>query len=242
LLSREGFCSFGTRCVLALGFMLMGVMTCTEAGAAKFSLVEGKQYEVCREYAKNLDFFSASITRNTKIFPLLRFKEFQQPRWQRVNANKKFDLVQKFYRWNNDPTSSLSSAEETSRWQAEVPLVEHEIRNETVRLERAHFNFDNDGHADEVYRLYHPYRYAGWQPDSSPQIYGYWFIYESSVDTRISETFRAFSGEDRLYNAVLFRGRTFLIGWLVGELEIFEPSVVQSRMALTPVCIFRYQP
>jgi hypothetical protein len=230
------------RHVVFLCIISVGALFSAQSSASTFTLAEGERYEICRAYEGNLKFFSASLTLNTKIFPLLRLKDFRQPRWQHLDAGANLDLIRKFYLWTDDPTSLASATDAPSKWETEAPMVMDEIKSEMIKLEFSRFDFDNDGHIDDVYRLYHPVRYAGWKPDNPTQIYGYWFIYLNGVNSRVSEGFRAFSGENRLYDALMFKGRTFLIGWLTGELEIFEPSVASSKITLTPVCFFHYAP
>jgi hypothetical protein len=230
----------GRRIALAAALAALPVPR-SAAFAGTFTLIEGKKYELCREYAKNLAAFP-DLTDQTYEWPLNpKLLDFKKPRWKTIDVREHMDIIKKLYIWSNDPLQQADDAAGEFYWQRQSNSVAEEIDKGAVRLERAHADFDNDGQTDIVYRYYHPLLPEIRENADTRQIAGYWYIYVSGRDIRISEKFRGNVYPTSLYDSFFFKGRFYLIGWVGGDLFVIELRGWEAKdLAFTPVCKFRY--
>jgi hypothetical protein len=226
--------------VLSLAISLLFVISICSAGT--FVLTRGKQYPLCRLYQKNLDALPQA-TMQAHEWPIdPKLKDLSKPHWQQIDAREHLDLIKKLYIWAADPLKQLDEAAADATWREEERDVMDLIVKGKVRLETARFDFDSDGHLDQVYRYYHPRNFLDSVPGGADRIYGYWYIYFNDEDSRISENFRR--NFPRVFDSFFFRKRFYLVGWFVGELTVFEPSALRnvSQLLMQPVCDYSFDP
>jgi hypothetical protein len=165
------------------------------AFAGSFTLFEGKQYELCREYAKNLAAFP-DLSDKTYEWPLdPKLKDFTKPRWEAVDIQQHMDVVKTLYTWSYRGYEGHSDPEQI--WQIRSPEVLDDIARHAARLEMAKIDFNHTGSTDIVCRYYHelPNRDKANSPGNQKR--GYWYIYISSLDPKLSNQFRTDSFFDR---------------------------------------------
>jgi hypothetical protein len=145
--------------------------------------------------------------------------------------------------WNYGPGRQVGSDTSDEIWERESKAVFEGLTTGSVWLERARFDFDNDGHIDTVFRYFHSlplHLRASWK---TKQTGGYWYIYFSDFDQTIADRFRSYSGFDRFYDSFFFEGRSYLIGWLealfISELNTLP---MQHDLAMIDVCRFQFGP
>ena len=210
-------------------------MVAGTAQADTFNLSHGRRYELCRAYEQNLKSFP-DLSSTTHIWPLdSKLSEFRHPEWKSVDALEHLDIVRTMYLWSADPQSKRDDVAAEDVWKEKAGAVLQGIKSGSVRLDRTRVDFGNDGHLDTVYRYYHPL-YAGAPKDR----YGYWYLFFRDGSDEPSSAFRKYSGDMRLYDSFLFRGRFYLMRWDILGLNIIEPRSVRAGagIALIPVCIF----
>jgi hypothetical protein len=209
--------------------------------AGTFALATGEQYALCRLYQKNLDTLPRA-TMQTHEWPVdPKLKDFSKPLWKRIDARKHLDIIKKLDTWAADPLKQLDEAAADAKWREGEREVIDLIDKNMVHLETARFDFDSDGHLDQVYRYYHPIHFLDSAPDDPDRIYGYWYIYFNDEDPRISEDFRR--NFPQVFDSFFFRKRFYLVGWFVGELNVFEPSAlrIDGGLLVRPVCRFSFE-
>lgn len=231
----------GTAISLARVRILYGFLVCTlvhlipSARADTFTISYGKRYDLCRAYEQNLRSFP-ELSSTTHVWPLDRqLTEFRQPHWQSVDPRDHLEVIQTIYLWSEDPQAKWDGSAAKNAWNAKEKSVLDQIKSGLVQLDRARIDFNNDGRLDTVYRYYHPL-YAG----APKERYGYWYLFFDDSTNTPATVFRKYSGDMRLYNSFLFRGRFYLIRWDVLGLNVLEPQSVRkgADLAITPVCIF----
>jgi hypothetical protein len=213
------------------------------AYGASFKLVEGKRYELCRTYTDNLKSFP-DLSTTTSEWPLdPRLTRLKKQRWERVDVREYIDVMKTLFLWNYGPGRQVGSDTPDEIWERESKAVFEGLTTGSVWLERARFDFDNDGHIDTVFRYFHPlplHLRASWK---TKQTAGYWYIYFSDFDQTIADRFRRYSDFDRFYDSFFFEGRSYLIGWLealfVSELNTLP---MQHDLAMIDVCRFQFGP
>jgi hypothetical protein len=217
------------------------------AYAGSFTLIEGKQYELCREYAKNLAAFP-DLSDKTYEWPLdPKLKDFAKPRWEAVDVQQHMDIVKTLYIWSYRGYEGRFDPEQI--WQSKSAEVLADIARDTVRLEMAKIDFNHTGSADIVYRYYHELPARDKANSSGTQAQGYWYTYRSSLDARLSDQFRTYESFDSFFDSFLFKGRFYLIDLgtygrdLATTLTIREPTADVKRVEafLNPVCRYRYR-
>jgi hypothetical protein len=214
--------------------------------AGSFELIKGKRYELCRSYDKNLKSFP-DLSDKTEEWPLdPKLKDFSKPNWTRVDIQQHKDVVKTLYIWSNDPnvlSNGNPQAEEAGErfWQQQSKVVTEQIDAGVVRLERAQFDFDGDGYVDTVYRYYHPLQFV--YRNLTKQAAGYWYIYYSGRNPRISGYFRPLINDAVLFDSFFFKQCFHLITWFGDQLFIEQPtSLNPNGMFVQTICEFRYRP
>jgi hypothetical protein len=216
------------------------------AFAGKFTLFEGKQYELCRAYAKNLAAFP-NLSDETYEWPLdPKLRDFTKPRWEALDVEQHIDIVKTLYVWSYRGYEGHPDPEQI--WQSRSSEVRGDIARHAVRLEIAKTDFNHTGSTDLVYRYYHELP-ARDKANAATQKQGYWYIYKSGTDSRISDHFLTGEFFDQFFDSFLFKGRFYLIDLgtfgpdLATTLTIYEPTANVERLEafLKPVCRYRYQ-
>jgi hypothetical protein len=213
------------------------------AEARSFELAEGGRFKLCHAYQHNLDSLGDDIPRQTYEWPVdPNLRDFRTPRWRAVDPLQNIDVIKKMYLWRDSKNIGLAAATAANKWPEEEPRILDLVRKGVVRLETARVDFDNDGHFDRVYRYYHPILLRGHTEDEPAEFFGWWYIYFNDRNPAVSESFRGYFGEGRLYDSFHFKGRFYLTGWLAGQLIIFEPQAVPDLpgLAFEQVCAYDY--
>jgi hypothetical protein len=217
------------------------------AFAGSFTLIEGKQYELCREYAENLAAFP-QLSDKTYEWPLgPKRRSFSKLRWKAVDVQEHMDIVKTLYTWNYRGYGGQFDPEQI--WQSRSSEVRADIAQHGVRLDMAKADFNHTGSTDTVYRYFHELPARDQANSGGTQKEGYWYIYKSSLNARISDKFRTYEFYGRFFDSFLFKGRFYLTTLerygrdMATTLTIFAPMADVKRLEafLNPVCRYRYR-
>jgi RNAse (barnase) inhibitor barstar len=209
------------------------------AEAQSFELASGGRFKLCHAYERNLDSLG-DVSRQTYEWPLNpNLKDFRKPRWRVVDPLQNIEVIKKMYLWRDSEHIGLAAATAANKWAQEEPKILDLVRQGLVRLETTRVDFDNDGHLDRVYRYFHPILFRGHTEDEPPEFFGWWYIYFNDRNPAVSNSFINYFSEG-VYDSFYFKGRFYLIGWLVSPLVIFEPHAVSDGLAFEQVCAFDY--
>jgi hypothetical protein len=219
------------------------ILSSPSASAASFALLRGGRYELCREFAENIKTFPA-MSKTTEQWPLdPKLKDLTKPKWEVIDVREHLDVMKKLFLWNWGPGRQVGSDTSEEIWERHSREVYEGLANGTARLERARYDFDNDGHLDTVYRFYYQLPVNLRNSWRTRQIGGYWYIYFSDHDQEIAEHFKPYSAFDQFYDSFFLKGRSYLIGWL-DFLSIHELTTIpaQHELVFTEVCRFNAKP
>jgi hypothetical protein len=227
-------------CIASIVFgCVWALASASSADAGSFGLVRGKRYELCREYEKNLRSFPR-LSESTGQWPLdPKLLDFKKPQWETVDARQHLDVMKTLFFRNYGPGRQVGSATPEEIWEQHAKAVFDGLADGSVRLERARFDVDNDGHADTVYRYFSSlpaHLRSSWK---TRQQNGYWYIYFSDNDPLVAEKFKNYSGFDRFYDSFFFKGRAYLIGWF-GQLAISELNTIPQLHDLAQIEVCRF--
>jgi hypothetical protein len=230
-------------CLEAIFLALCFILFSSSASAASFELLRGGRYELCREFAANLKRFP-NLSRTTEEWPLgPGLKDFTKPKWEVLDIGEHLDVIKKLFLWNWGPGRQVGSDTPEEIWERHSKEVYDGLAKGTARLERARYDFDNDGHLDTVYRFYNQLPVDLRNSWRTKQIGGYWYVYFSDHDQEAAEHFRPYSAFDQFYDSFFFKGRSYLIGWL-DFLSIYELATIPTRheLVFTEACRFNAKP
>jgi hypothetical protein len=216
------------------------------AFAGSFTLFEGKQYDLCREYAKNLAAFP-DLSDKTYEWPLdPKLKDFSKPQWVPVDVRQHTDIVKAIYVWNYRGYAGLSAEQ---MWQSRSSEVDADIAQTAVRLDMVNVDLYHIGRTGILYRYFHKLPDQDYVNYGGTQRQGYWYLYKSDVDPRLSDAFNTYSTYGQFFDSVLYKGRFYLVDLgrfgrkFATTLMIDEPgaNVEHMEASLLSVCLFRYQ-
>lgn len=216
------------------------------AFAGSFTLFQGKQYELCREYANNLAAFP-HLSDSTYEWPLdPKLKDFSKPQWVPVDVRQQMDVVKAMYVWNYRGYGGLNAEQ---MWQSRSSEVDADIAQNAVRLDKTNVDFYHIGRTGTLYRYLHMLPNQDYVNHGGTQRRGYWYFYKIDDDPRLSDAFNTYSHYGQFFDSVLYKGRFYLVDLgrfgrkFVTTLMIDEPEAdVQHReVSLRSVCRFRYQ-
>ena len=228
-----------SRATQSVIFLLTGILVVSSSSPTRadtFTLRKGERYALCREYEENLNSFP-DLPASTNVWPLNpKLADFRKPRWVPVELNQNLSIIRTMYLWNLDPQHGLDSSAAERAWKEKENVLRRQIAGGSVRLDRARIDFDGNGRVGTVYRFYHPL-YEG-APENR---YGYWYLFFDNGADKPLAAFRRYSGELKLYDSFLFRGRFYLVRWDVLGLNVLEPRSIpeEHELALVPVCILQ---
>lgn len=203
--------------------------------AAEYKLVRGQQYELCREFEKNLNSFKNEppMVCERKLNP--EFKNFWKPKWKDVDSQNNMGIINRFseykYQKNKYEKTYLKN------WEKILTNIDEGV----VSLQIAFFDLDFDGRDEPVYKL-KPFRC-----DPAVEYYvapiPYLFVMNKNnkiLNTKYRRIFRS------TYDPFFYKGRIYLsesYGLPKHHINIYEPFNTLGELGVQnkPICRYNYK-
>jgi len=128
---------------LGLFMVLVGM-----AHAGRYELVKGKGVEVCEAYKKNLNSFKPSEPMRCDRLVNPEFKDFQKPKWERIDGLANYSLIESAYEFLEKPSGPGRKAD------LEGLRENIKAQNEPYTFSTATVDIDNDGKPERVLRYF----------------------------------------------------------------------------------------
>ena len=134
------------------------------AFAGEYVLLEGHKYEVCRDYAKNLNSFKSmpfAMVCEREINP--KFADFKKPEWKELDIwdHKEMILQLENRMWRRNNPKKPDDQEWLNR-------IKKDIEEKSISLSEAWFDIDNNGKIDHIL----VYKYGRCDPDNQSDFAG----------------------------------------------------------------------
>ena len=203
--------------------------------AGQYKLVRGSQFELCREFEKNLNSYKGEppMVCERKINP--QFTDFGNPKWKKVDPKEYVKVLEHLVRYTQKHRTEKQFKQ---AWKK----LNKKIDSGKVMLQMSYFDLDHDGTNESVMKLF-----AYGCKDDEQKSYPWptdphMFVVtdnKKELDMRFK---RIFSWP---YDNFYFKGRAYLARWSgrpKPQLGIFEPFNVRGQMGIqnNPICQYNY--
>ncbi len=220
--------------------LLVGMMFTIVCHAGEYKLVRGQQFELCREFEKNLNTFKDEppMVCERKINP--EFKDFTMPKWKALEPKENMDVLEKIIRYRS---KNQTVEVQDKKWKT----VKNRINKGKVRLWRGYFDIDHNGKREVVWKL----NAYGCDPNDEAS-FGWPSTFALSIvdeNKRIMDKQYQYRVLHPLsFDVFLYKGRTYLINWRGrlgfenGHISVYEPFNVLEQMGIQnrPICRYEY--
>jgi len=203
--------------------------------AGQYKLVRGSQFELCREFEKNLNSFKAEppMVCERKINP--RFTDFRKPNWKQVDAKKYINILEQLIRYTQRHRTE-------EQFQQAWGRLNKQIDSGQVTLQMSYFDLDHNGRKEPVMKLTglgcNPIKHMNFLRPVEPHIF---VVTENKkeLDMRFQRVFGL------SFDEFTFRGRAYISKWsgiakkMIG---IYEPYNVRNQMGIQnrPICQYDF--
>lgn len=215
------------------------------AQAAEYQLVEGDQYELCRDLERNLNTFKDEPPMVCGIRLNPEFEDFRVPAWEPMRAKDHVGLLKQMYWAKYSGLGGYTPEIIAEEWRKYLPELKQKIERGQVQIAKGHFDIEHDSDKESVVRLRDDgcdavkYLMAFSPPDPN--------LFVLSTDGDV-----LYSGYDRMSrnssDTFLYKGRTYLSSWggiTTSEdtvLYVYETFEVFGEFGFQLVCRYDYLP
>lgn len=210
--------------------------TCT-ANASNYVLTSGGQYEVCRQFEKNLQSFG-DLPLDLYEWPLNpSLTDFRKPEWRAIDPTEAIPLIEQ---WARTDPSVLGNQPPGAYLEKQWQKLLADIHAGHARLERTSADIDHRNGPESLFRIQLPFmRY----PRSSSANLGWkYFILDALDSNHVGHHLRPW-----LYDSFFFKNRFFVVSpaWpfdpqsttAITIAELYRPDL-DKGFAYVPVCRF----
>ena len=213
---------------IAISVLMIILLLSSGAMAGEYKLVKGSQYQLCRDYQKNLNSFSEEkypMVCERRLNP--KMTDFREVKWKEIDAKKNIHLFVQMLK-DEDSYKRLSDEMRQKALQKQIDRVEAGKE----KLYTARFDIDNDGKKDLVLRARiveddwlscTPTNKFTISNGEYPVPNLYIMSDEKNIDMKWSKPLHSFS-----YTAFTYQGRTFLSVW-DGGASVGNPRYVPGK-------------
>lgn len=205
--------------------------------AGQYELVKGKGVEVCEAYQKNLNSFSPTEPMRCERPVNPKFKDFQKPKWERIDGLANYSLIESAYEFLEKPIGPGRKAD------LEGLRENIKAQNEPYTFSIATVDIDNDGKPERVLRYFDTCI-----PFGTKGRYGTPLLVVSADGTQVdSEKSRRLMGDNAplnwgylMYDAFTYKNDTYFDYWIdyVGSQEL---RVSRTHNGVTSdICRYKY--
>lgn len=228
-----------TRQALLAGAAI-ALMSAAQAG--EYKLIEGGQYELCRDLERNLNTFKDEppMVCGIRINP--DFEDFDVPDWEPMQAKDHVNLLKQLFWEQNIHKGGYTPKAVAKEWKKYKFVLAEKISLGTVHLWKAQFDIDHDGKMDAVIKVAddqcNPVDDFYWPTD--PNLFV--LVPNSNSLNPNFSSLRLFR-----FDAFLRTGRTYLTAWEGKSLDsedatlyVFETFEVFGKLGFKQVCQYNY--